>query len=202
MKKIKKALIIVFVLMFFLYFLLIFRTKPKSSLSPEAKKKVSIYEKEIELFDDFENTANIFATNTWIVNSRILQYSTVISFDENRTIEIESLAIVNYDNLTKTHDNITCVIKMGNILIVKKHDYMIGHGIMGTKYGAPAVFRFKCFLLNDYTSLIDKIHVAIVDSRNYDNIRQNVSNILFHKPDVFSKLKPKKSYHKLYTYGK
>lgn len=181
-----KCFYISFLFLYFLYFNQIIREVilNNSSAQPESI-----------LVECLENTTNVFPTQNWIVNSQILQFSSVVSLFGNSSIEIESIILVNYDNQIKAHENISCLLKVDTFLFISKsYDDLLEHGITGNKYGNPALFKIKChFRSKIFTqNLTDNIHVAIIDTRNYMNIKENISNILFHKPRVFFRHKPKK----------
>jgi hypothetical protein len=160
----------------------------ESSFSSVSKGKKYINFDELILAEN-ENQIlpeNTFHTNTWLVNTNILQYSTITSWSGNSTsLKIESLV---FTKLNVQEIDINCAVKIANqsVLFVPATERIYMESETFTLY------KIDCYLNEDKFQVegLDQIFVGIVNLNDYN--QTNIDEVFFHKPKFFDLQQPKK----------
>lgn len=145
----------------------------------------SFYSSKFEFyFPRTSQEAKLFASNEWMVNKNVLQYSAIMSVVQNR-IEIESLVHFNDWKNRRQDNNGRCVIKLANNSLLQAEFtlvQLIEHHLTHFSDNFTAIFflhKVKCFIKLDNQPEMLQIGVAVIHLADYLNISL-VSN--FQKP--------------------
>lgn len=147
-----------------------------------------------EQIDDIEidlQSSRVLKTTEWIVNHNIIQHATIISFTENNeTLEIESNVL--FSNEREDRSSVRCALTVGDLLV-----YIKPLEIKYLEHNEHTLFLVKCAIERSQLARVaslDRILVAIVDSRKYNTLPERFSqaqDMFFHKPNVLVRLRPK-----------
>jgi len=148
------------------------------------------------------------ANNKFIVNNRILQYSSYAVIENNDKMNIETFVMFNYEHERPYwfRKNLMCAIKMHNESRVEISNIQerLMVPLMKIRNNPKDLWIIKCtFRKTNLTHFKNEVRVAIIDKRDMKPSKENsgfkipnsfmpLEYVQFQKPKVVNKNKPKK----------